>query len=401
MHLRRFRGRRLPDVMRRIREELGPDAVILHTRTTRGGGVLGLFGGSGVEIVAAVDPTPAAPAAERASWAAPAGTARPRGGAPAAAPRPPAPRAPRCEARAGDADAPAAPSGAPAAEAAALHRDVAEVRELLIRLGGPQGLPPALGPLYQRLVDGGVDETLAFRVTKSLPLADEEGRLHSAAALWAALRRRLGEMLRVDDVPAVPAAGVVAVVGSTGAGKTSTLSKLAVRSHLAGRHTEILSLDGMNLGAPGHLDAISTILGIPCALLPSREEVAAELGRGPRRGLLLLDTPGLNPGDAAEIREIGGLLALARPAQIHLVLSATTKAADGLRAARAFAALGVTHLLFTHLDETTSYGSLLTIAVESGLPLSYFGTGREVPIDIRPASADELLRHVLRGDHTS
>jgi flagellar biosynthesis GTPase FlhF len=68
-------------------------------------------------------------------------------------------------------------------------------------------------------------------------------------------------------------------------------------------------------------------------------------------------------------------------------------------AVRAFAALGVTHLLFTRLDETTTEESLLTVAVEAGMPLSYFATGREIPDDLRPATASELLRRIVHGAH--
>jgi flagellar biosynthesis protein FlhF len=67
----------------------------------------------------------------------------------------------------------------------------------------------------------------------------------------------------------------------------------------------------------------------------------------------------------------------------------------------AFTPLGVTHLAFTRLDETRSVGSLVGVAVDSRLPLSFFGTGRDVPTDLRPASAEELLRRALEGEPAS
>jgi flagellar biosynthesis protein FlhF len=111
-----------------------------------------------------------------------------------------------------------------------------------------------------------------------------------------------------------------------------------------------------------------------------------------------VDTPGVSARDGRGLQELGGLLRSCRAKEVHLVLSATSKAADALAAVRPFAPLGTTHLLFSRLDETTSFGSLLGVSVESGLPLSYFGTGREVPNDIQPAAARELARRVLRGD---
>jgi flagellar biosynthesis protein FlhF len=80
------------------------------------------------------------------------------------------------------------------------------------------------------------------------------------------------------------------------------------------------------------------------------------------------------------------------------VLSAAAKAADGRAAARAFGDVGVTDLLFTRLDETVTPGSLITIAAGAALPLSFVGTGTEVPADIEPASARDIARRVLGGD---
>jgi flagellar biosynthesis protein FlhF len=83
------------------------------------------------------------------------------------------------------------------------------------------------------------------------------------------------------------------------------------------------------------------------------------------------------------------------------VLAAPSKAPDALGAVRAFAPVGVTELLFTRLDETVTPGSLITIAAGATLPLSYVGTGTDVPGDIHPASARDLARRVLGGEPRS
>lgn len=83
--------------------------------------------------------------------------------------------------------------------------------------------------------------------------------------------------------------------------------------------------------------------------------------------------------------------------------SATSNGSDTRAAVRAFAAVGVTHLLFTHLDETASCASVIDACIESGLPLSYVGTGRDIPGDLDPDPAEprRLIRRTLQGAHTS
>jgi CheY-like chemotaxis protein len=117
------------------------------------------------------------------------------------------------------------------------------------------------------------------------------------------------------------------------------------------------------------------------------QELAAEAAREGASRLLgkpLIDTPGVGPENRQGLRHLQGLL----------------RAGPDTRAAvRAFAAAGVTHLLFTHLDETASCPS--DACIESGLPLSYVGTGRDIPGDLDPAEPRRLIRRTLQGAHTS
>ena len=115
-------------------------------------------------------------------------------------------------------------------------------------------------------------------------------------------------------------------------------------------------------------------------------------------GLALVDTPGLSPRDDRGLTRLHGFLRAARPNQVHLTIPATTKTEDALAVVRAYAPLGVTHLCLTRLDESGTCGSLITVRVASGLPVSYLGTGREIPHDIRPATARDLARRALGGD---
>jgi flagellar biosynthesis protein FlhF len=278
-----------------------------------------------------------------------------------------------------------------------LKAEVAELRRLLLRFGGARGLPSTMAPLYSWLVESGVDETTAFRVLEDVPSVDPSGAALPLEALTEAVERRVAGMMRVAAAAPTPARATIAVVGPTGAGKTTTLAKLAVRAHLAGRATHVLSLDGMSPGTPAPLEAISRILGVGHEVATTPAEVRVAIERTPAE-VRLIDTPGLGCGDEAGIAALASLLTAARPTEVHFVAPATMKADDALATLAIFGALWVTRLTFTKLDETSTFGSLLSIAAGSGLPVAYLAAGRDVPDDIQPATAWELSRRVVRRE---
>jgi len=364
---------------------LGPEAVILHTKAARPRGLLRFLGGTGVEVVAAVDQDAGSGASAGDLPRVPApGRARPVAAAERGALG--AERRPGTGGRAGD----HSPD--------AYREEVAELRNLLIRFSGARALPSTLAPFYAWLIENGVEDELAFRILQTIAPTSAQGRSLSAEALGQALDERVTGMIRTAGATLPPRSTTIAFVGPPGAGKTTTLSKLAVHAHVTGVTPNILSFDGVGLGATRQLDTLSTILGLPYALAVTPEDVSRPFGRDAVGGLTLIDTPGVSPRDAAGIRSVGELLRAARPAEIHLVLPATTKIDDAMAVVRACAPLEATHLAFTKLDETTTYGSILSVAIQSKLSLSYLATGREVPNDIQPATAREVARRVLHGD---
>jgi flagellar biosynthesis protein FlhF len=366
MHLKWFKGTSVAEVMDQIRAELGPDALILHSKTAKPRGPLGIVRGGGVEILAAVDEA-----------------------APPAAP----------EAAAAPADAPATRlARAPAAgEAAAgpvpdrLLSDVATLKHLLVQWGGGRLLPPPLTPYYERLVVAGVEPALALQILTDVPAPSAHDPSAGAAMPDEAVRQAVARM-----IPAAPAApeGVVALVGPAGSGKTAALAKLAAQARMGGGRSGILNLDDGGFGALSVLEALAGILDLPYAQAAAAGDVAEQV-RESAADLLLIDTPGIGIHDAAGIERLAEGLAAAAPREVHLVLPATMKTADALAAVRAFSRLGLTHLLFTRLDETASCGSVLAVSVESGLPLSYFGTGREIPADLTPAAPELIVNRIF------
>jgi flagellar biosynthesis protein FlhF len=273
--------------------------------------------------------------------------------------------------------------------------EIAELRRVLLRFGGARGLPSTMAPVYTWLVNAGVDEPLAFRLLDEIPTVDAHGPV-PVEGLTAAVERRAAGILRVSAAPPTLTRGTIAFVGPTGAGKSTTLAKLAVRAHLEGITPCVVSLDAMSPAPATPLEAIARIVGITHEVATTPAQVRAALERP--TDLKLIDTPGLGRTDEAGIAALAPLLHAARPSEVHFVMPATMKTDDALATLAAFGPLWVTRVMFTKLDEASTFGSILGVAAESALPVSYVTAGRDVPDDIHPATAAELARRVLRRE---
>lgn len=191
---------------------------------------------------------------------------------------------------------------------------------------------------------------------------------------------------------------IVALVGSPGSGKTTTLVKLAVNYGLAARRPVILlSIDTHRVAAADQLRSYAAILGVGFQLLETVSSLAQAIEEHRGKELIFIDTPGLAYGDMGDSESLAHFLATRNDIDTHLVLPASMKAADLSRMVDAFEILRPRHLLFTKLDETGSYGPILGEAARSGKPLSFFTTGQRIPEDLEAASAERVLDLVLRG----
>jgi flagellar biosynthesis protein FlhF len=204
--------------------------------------------------------------------------------------------------------------------------------------------------------------------------------------------------------PVLPEIGAVtALVGPPGAGKTTTLIKLAISHGLAaGKAVRLVSIDTHRIGGAAQLEIYASILGVPFQAVNSPSELSQAIDYAPANTLLLIDTPGYS---ASLFRELGCDLAamLSRRQEIdtHLVLTASMRPEALRQAADLYGAFRPSKLLFTRLDEATSYGTMLSEAARRDLPLSFFTTGQSIPEDLEAANtrriADSLVRQLPKA----
>jgi flagellar biosynthesis protein FlhF len=226
-------------------------------------------------------------------------------------------------------------------------------------------------------------------VEKGYPRAGTLGQLVS--------RSLAGQMKVAGPIEAIQGKPrVIAFVGPTGVGKTTTLVKLASQYALVHQmKVALLTADTYRIGAVEQLRIYRDIIDIPFEAVNSPEEVGPAVKRYADRDLIFFDTAGRSPQNRRQIQDLKAFLEAAKPSETHLCVSATTKNSDLLPIVGKFGLVPVNRFLVTKLDETRSHGMLLNLAASFQMPLSYLTTGQNVPNDIEAATPERLAELVL------
>ena len=191
---------------------------------------------------------------------------------------------------------------------------------------------------------------------------------------------------------------IVALVGPPGAGKTTTLVKLAANYGLVCRRpVQLLSMDTYRVAAAEQLRSYAAILGVGFQILETEAGLAQAIEENRGKEVIFIDTPGLGAEDLDDAMGLARFLSTRTDIDIHLVLSASMKAADLSRTVDAFQIFQPQRLLFTKLDETGSYGPILNETVRTAKPLSFFAKGQRIPEDLEAAAPARLIELLLPG----
>ena len=218
---------------------------------------------------------------------------------------------------------------------------------------------------------------------------------------------------RVSDVPARPEPApapasrwsksrprVIALVGPTGAGKTTTIAKLATSTLAFGQQrVGLLGLDHYRIGAVEQLAAYAEIAGLPLATAATEAELAPALARLADCDVILVDTPGRSPKQGEDLATLRRWLLHLAPDEVHAVIPAGLMPQLVRRIVAQYASFGLTHLLGTKLDECPTDSRLFDIAAADGRPMRWCTDGQEVPSDLHAAErwlAPALARHAER-----
>ncbi len=404
MELKTYRAATMQQALAMVRADLGPEAAVLHTREVGNGGLLRWIPGfRRIEVTAALEVNVPSRFAGRKS----AEVERP-------ATFDTAPHVPaRTEAaRLRDA-ATYEPAYSLAARSATpppgdeVRTQLSELQALVADLcrrsrgHGHQDLPQSLFRLYTDLIEAEVGDALARELVERVREQTAAGEMDDPVMLRARLSRLIEEQIATAGPIRVETGRrrLVALVGPTGVGKTTTIAKLAANFRLREkRRVGLITVDTYRIAAVEQLRTYADIIDLPMQVVSTPRQMRDAVNAMSSLDLVLLDTAGRSPHDEVKIQELKSFLIEAEADEVHLVLSVTTGAASLEKTAQQFAAVGTTHLLLTKLDEAAGLGNLLPLVRACKLPLSYLTDGQSVPDDIAPANAARLSRILLGAE---
>lgn len=447
-----------------VKDELGRDAVILHTKRYRKGGLLGFKSKEIVEVTAAVDDTPRRPRVKLPKAAKPAAPVpatpplvRPQAvlaqyktagteagvtlaqsadlaarlsGVPAEGTLAPAPIQPivpvqpvapvrplqpatavmptataAASPRVIRAEKPAPPEPAAAAHQAqdtekiqALEQELVQMKAMLEQVISQKHEDPEMVTLQDTMQEQEISEAVLQDMIRNMPAGDILAETGSERA-FKALSDYLHDALKMSDgiILKDGRPKIVALIGTTGVGKTTTLAKIAAKFVLErGVSAALITADTYRISAVDQLKTYSDIIGLPLEIVYSPAELRTAIRKFRNKQLILIDTAGRSQKNDYQMQELQEFLEAEPEIEKHLVLSATTKSRDALNILERFSVCKPDRVLFTKTDETTSLGFIVNLLFDKRITLSYLTNGQSVPDDIAPASSEILAKLLLR-----
>ncbi|NOU93415.1 flagellar biosynthesis protein FlhF [Paenibacillus sp. LMG 31456] len=455
MRVKRYVVDSMPDALQKIRTDLGKDAVILSTKEIRSGGFMGMFSKKKIEVLAATDSTAAASASKA---PAPTPTvsqeqaprnynslqtaqnaySRPTTSAGAVLPNKIAdqsalsfPEVPDVLIPSSPPVAVKAPFQAPPVQLAPqvshapqltqapqvshpstmvpvntkedmLLEELKQMKEFMHKLSvqsfQQSPIDPALAPLQQRMLDQELDPVLVQEIiTEVTETAKSEGiALTEELAMKLIRKQLLGLFMVGESKHMAPDTRIVHFVGPTGVGKTTTIAKLAAEQVLKyNRKVGFITSDTYRIAAIEQLKTYATILNVPLEVVFSPQDLSKAYEQLKDCDLIFMDTAGRNYRNEMYVSELNSLLRSQGKSETFLVLSLTTKYKDMKAITDNFTKFKLDKVLFTKMDETDSFGSVVNLVHDFKLQLSYVTNGQSVPDDITELAEQHIIDLIL------
>ncbi|MBI5682715.1 MAG: hypothetical protein HZC45_06070 [Deltaproteobacteria bacterium] len=346
MHIKRFREKTIECALKCVRETFGEDAVILSTKKFD----------KGVEVLAAIDFD------------------------------------------ADEIEKKLIENSLVRNELGNLRQEMSDIKLLFSSLSNDSAMKKLAGlesgaiELYQEMLKRGIHNEVSKKLIKAAAGHGENGgglmdRCHTAIMNNTSVCNPLAEGGKPK---------LLAFVGPTGVGKTTTVAKLAgklIQKYKA--KVGLVSTDNIRTGANEVLQSCGRQFGISVHAVKSKDDFNKAVWNNKDKDVVLIDTPGRNPMDADGIKEFKGMLAGGLPIKTAIVLSVTTKDDVLLKACDGFGALPLDCMVFTKIDESQSFGSILNTSMFVKKPIAYLCNGQKIPHDIMAASLDMLGNLIL------
>lgn len=381
MKVKSFVGRDYQDAIRQAKQDMGNDAIILHTRQVKKPGLRGIFSHPQVEVTMAIDDTLRVNM-DRLRDMVPLLLQQQNPGNNAA--------------------------GRPVnGEESQLLEEMQKMKMIISDIKGKmcemeilKGMREPVQEFFHTLVDNNVDKEMALRVVNQvearLPRDENidpewalEVCLHAVQDCFPAI-----QPLTVDNERK---GHLVFLVGPTGVGKTTTIAKLAANMTFAEqKNVALVTLDTYRVAAVEQLKTFAEIMDIAIRVVYSPTELEQAIRDLAYNDFIFVDTAGRSPYNYEHLEELQQCVTVARPQEVILVLSVTTPSSELINIYQKFSGIGIDKLIFTKLDETQNYGQMLNAVYEVQKPIAYITNGQNVPDDIAVPDTWDLARMLLR-----
>ncbi|MUK89897.1 flagellar biosynthesis protein FlhF [Ornithinibacillus sp. L9] len=357
MKVKKFVAPTMPEVMSIVRKELGPDAVILNSKEIQDGGFLGLFKKKKIEVVAALD-------------------------------KQPLPEKPRKQ--------PVIPKPQTSISKETVssdkrNTDILDEIKYLKKIMQQQAeqknyqFDVDYQVVYQFLIDQEIDQDIAKKIVQAVVQQHKAASNPiSAPSIIQDVRLEIENQLRSLSFEGITYnKKIVQFVGPTGVGKTTTLAKVAAHSMLKDKkRVAFITMDTYRIAAIEQLKTYAKILDVPIEVAYSIDEYKEKVQQFNDYDLILVDTAGRNFRDEKYVRELRENINITEDVETFLVLSLTAKPKDLIDIYNSFYHIPIKEIIFTKIDETRQYGSMLNIAIEKQVGVAYLANGQDVPDDL-------------------
>ncbi len=363
MKVKNYKGRSLDKIYKAVQRDLGPKAVVVSSRKCNEGGLLGILGGGGYELVAVADDQTADKSLFENAFSTEVWTRF---------------------------------SELQSAQFRRMEEAVREIRaemRTMKRDAGPAQLPSIKREEALPAFAQGWDPRFIKKVRAQLPsFFDGHQAVRQAETLAALLRVEPNFPVKQTRRP-----HTVVLVGPTGAGKTTTVAKLASRWGMEnGLKVGIITTDTYRVAAVDQIKEYATLLGVELKVVFNAAEARRAAQSFADRDVILVDTGGRNHYDQESLKELRSILEAMGPFTVMLALPATWNSSQTPDVIRNYGVLRPDYLVMTKVDETKNYDLLTVARCESTCPVAFITNGQRVPQDIEAANSDRIVKMLLQ-----
>ncbi|OGI09262.1 MAG: flagellar biosynthesis protein FlhF [Candidatus Margulisbacteria bacterium GWF2_35_9] len=392
MRIKKYEASDMQEAIKMIKQDFGQDAIILHSRTIQKGGVLGLFGKEKVEVMAGIDINIVESENRKKAYY---------------------PKITKM-----DTSEKMLRQMPPIVETAyspkiieknqeqspittSLEKkltylskemdDLKETLNLIVKKVANSPHPmisPKLIMYYKALERIGIGEDIIINMLQEVESNFKGHEVEDSKRVIAYIKQKVINLLgsvSPIDLETDRSKRIVALVGPTGVGKTTTIAKMAANfSLIQKKNVALITIDTFRIAAIEQLRNYANIIGIPMEVVFNLDDFSAALRKFKSADLILIDTAGRSPKNNEQILELKKFLKNAF-IDTYLVLSVTARSNDIFDTVKRYGVLGGNKVIFTKLDETSSSGVIVDVVKKYSKEISYITNGQNVPDDFEVA----------------